>query len=45
MTDKSNAEVTASKTLDFAIAPQDQDELDAELSLWSRLRPATLPPF
>ena len=29
--DKSNAEVTASKTLDFAIAPQDQDELDAEL--------------
>lgn len=33
VTDKSNAEVTASKTLDFAIAPQDQDELDAELSL------------
>lgn len=31
VTDKSNAEVTASKTLDFAIAPQDQDELDAEL--------------
>lgn len=31
MADKSNAEVTASKTLDFAIAPQDQDELDAEL--------------
>lgn len=30
-TDKSNAEVTASKTLDFAIAPQDQNELDAEL--------------
>lgn len=29
--DKSNAEVTASNTLDFAIAPQDQDELDAEL--------------
>lgn len=32
VTDKSNAEVTASKTLDFAIAPQDQNELDAELS-------------
>ena len=31
VTDKSNAEVTASKTLDFAIAPQDQDELNAEL--------------
>lgn len=31
VTDRSNSEVTASKTLDFAIAPQDQDELDAEL--------------
>ena len=31
VTDKSNADVTASKTLDFAIAPQDKDELDAEL--------------
>ena len=31
VTDKSNAEVTASKTLDFAIAPQDQSELKAEL--------------
>lgn len=31
VTDKSNAEVTASKTLDFAIAPQDQKELNAEL--------------
>ena len=31
VTDKSNAEVTASKTLDFAIDPQDKDELDAEL--------------
>lgn len=31
VTDKFNAEVTASKTLDFAIAPQDQNELDAEL--------------
>ena len=31
VTDKSNAEVTASKTLDFAIAPQDKGELKAEL--------------
>ena len=31
VTDGSNAEVTASKTLDFAIAPQDQSELKAEL--------------
>lgn len=31
VTDKSNAEITASRTLDFAIAPQDQGELDAEL--------------
>lgn len=31
VTDKSNAEVTASKTLDFAIDPQDQNELNAEL--------------
>ena len=31
VTDKSNAEVTASKTIDFAITPQDKDELDAEL--------------
>lgn len=31
VTDKSNAEVTASKTLDFAIAPQDQSELKTEL--------------
>ena len=31
VTDKSNAEVTASRTLDFAIAPQDQNELNAEL--------------
>lgn len=31
VTDKSNAEVTASRTLDFAIAPQNQDELNAEL--------------
>lgn len=35
VTDKSNAEVTASKTLDFAIAPQDQNELKAELSYLS----------
>lgn len=31
VTDKSNSEVTASKTLDFAITPQNKDELDAEL--------------
>ena len=31
VTDKSNAEVTASRTLDFAISPQKQDELNAEL--------------
>lgn len=31
VTDKSNAEITASRTLDFAIAPQDKDELNAEL--------------
>lgn len=31
VTDKSNAEVTASKTLDFVISPQNQDELNAEL--------------
>ena len=38
VTDKSNAEVTASKTLDFAIAPQDQDELDAELFLMEKAK-------
>lgn len=38
VTDKSNAEVTASKTLDFAIAPQDQNELDAELSLMEQAK-------
>ncbi len=38
VTDKSNAEVTASNTLDFAIAPQDQDELDAELSLMEQAK-------
>ena len=31
VTDKSNAEVTASNSLDFTIAPQDQNELNAEL--------------
>ena len=31
VTDKSNAEVTASKSLDFTIAPQNQNELNAEL--------------
>lgn len=35
VTDKSNSEVTASKTLDFAITPQNKDELDAELFLLS----------
>lgn len=38
VTDKSNAEVTASKTLDFAIAPQNKDELDAELSLMEQAK-------
>lgn len=38
VTDKSNAEVTASKTLDFAIAPQDQSTLDAELSLMEQAK-------
>lgn len=38
VTDKSNSEVTVSKTLDFAIAPQDQDELDAELSLMEKAK-------
>lgn len=38
VTDKSNAEVTASRTLDFAISPQDQDELNAELSLMEKAK-------
>ena len=38
VTDKSNAEVTASRTLDFAIAPQDQGELNAELSLMEKAK-------
>lgn len=38
VTDKSNSEVTASKALDFAIAPQDQGELDAELSLMEKAK-------
>ena len=38
VTDKSNAEVTASKTLDFAITPQDQGELDTELSLMGKAK-------
>lgn len=33
VTDKSNPEVTASKTLDFTVAPQDQADLDNELKL------------
>ena len=38
VTDKSNAEVTASRALDFAISPQDQGELDAELSLMEKAK-------
>ena len=38
VTDKSNAEVTASKTLDVTIAPQNQDELDTELSLMEQAK-------
>lgn len=38
VTDKSNAEVTASKALDFAISPQDQGGLDAELSLMEKAK-------
>ena len=38
VTDKSNSEVTASKTLDFAIVPQDQGELDTELSLMEKAK-------
>lgn len=38
VTDKSNAEVTASRTLDFAISPQDQGELNAELSLMEKAK-------
>ena len=33
VTDKNNLEVTATKTLDFTIAPQDQADLDNELKL------------
>ena len=33
VTDKSNAEVTVSKSLDYVVAPQEQADLDAELSL------------
>ena len=38
VTDKSNAEVTASTILDFAISPQDQGELNAELSLMEKAK-------
>lgn len=38
VTDKSNAEVTANTTLDFAIAPQSQAELNAELSLMEQAK-------
>ena len=33
VTDKNNVEVTAAKTLDFTVAPQDQADLDNELKL------------
>ncbi|WP_444327915.1 InlB B-repeat-containing protein, partial [Paratractidigestivibacter sp.] len=33
VTDKNNPEVTATKTLDFTVAPQDQTDLDNELKL------------
>lgn len=33
VTDKNNPEVTATKTLDFTVAPQDQADLDNELKL------------
>ena len=33
VTDKNNPEVTATKTLDFTIAPQDQTDLETELKL------------
>ena len=33
VTDKNNAEVTAAKTLDFTVAPQNQADLDNELKL------------
>ena len=33
VTDKNNPEVTATKTLDFTVSPQDQDDLDNELKL------------
>lgn len=38
VTDKSNPEITASKTLDYAVAPLSQAELDAELSLMEQAK-------
>lgn len=38
VTDKSNPEVTASKTLDYAIAPLDAADLDAELFLMEQAK-------
>ena len=38
VTDKSNPEITASKTLDYAVAPLSQAELDAELSLMEQVK-------
>ena len=38
VTDKSNDEVSVSKTLDYKIAPQDQGDLDAELALMEKAK-------
>lgn len=38
VTDKSNSEVTASKTLDYTVAPQEQADLDAELTLMDKAK-------
>lgn len=38
VTDKSNPEITASKTLDYAVAPLSQAELDAELALMEQAK-------
>ena len=38
VTDKSNPEITASKTLDYAVAPLSQADLDAELALMEQTK-------
>lgn len=38
VTDKSNPEITASKTLDYAVAPLSQADLDAELALMEQAK-------